>query len=277
MQKKIRLSGWRTSADGLTYQKGNQRKSFGLAFESPNTSLETDEMAAKNIPIETERSTNVKPPDDAQNMNFNPLSYTIYISKLYKCKICNFRNLLSNKLDKHQSLNHPDVSDDENAFELISMVELLQCKLCGHKVLDVDRLKNHMNWKHSTSDSHGSEEHMVGTDCGTMAQTKGGGAAKGKGKAKIKVKSKASVVTDSHVADGASRPSLKGNEDDLKSGISQSDGTSLEAAQNPLVKPDVDQNMNVNVKVESEAEQKVCTFFEKKLDFFIFQNSGFEK
>lgn len=43
---------------------------------------------------------------------------------------------------------HNGIPADEDIFEMISMVKLLECEVCGIKLPNIERLENHMNRAH---------------------------------------------------------------------------------------------------------------------------------
>lgn len=118
-------------------------KSDGMTNTMAAVASSSKQMVVK---ISAKRSSKVKPNDDSSNAIGIP--HKVYISELFKCLRCSSDYLLGKYLAKHATMYHNDIPADQDIFEMISMVKLVECVLCGLKLPNIERLVKHTNRAH---------------------------------------------------------------------------------------------------------------------------------
>lgn len=119
-----------------------QNKGHGVSDAIDSTSCSFQENVAG---MSTEGSSSTKTTDGSSGIE---IPHNIYISELYKCRLCGYKYLLGKYLDQHKAMHKGDISSEDDIFELISSVKLFECVVCGVKKQEIEGLKNHMERAH---------------------------------------------------------------------------------------------------------------------------------
>lgn len=95
--------------------------------------------------MSTEGSSNTETSDGSSDTE---IPHNVYISELYKCRLCGYKYLLGKYLDQHKAMHKSDISSEDDIFELISSVKLFECVVCSVKKQEIEGLKSHMERAH---------------------------------------------------------------------------------------------------------------------------------
>lgn len=119
-----------------------QNKAHGASDAIDSTSYSFQENVDG---MSTEGSSSTETSDGSSGTE---IPHNVYISELYKCRLCGYKYLLGKYLDQHKAMHQGDISSEDDIFELISSVKLFECVVCGVKKQEIEGLKSHMERAH---------------------------------------------------------------------------------------------------------------------------------